>query len=186
MPSEQVLRLDATNTRVTFEVRWFGILPVRGRFGVVHGALGLNGDGLTSAQFTLEVDAASVQTGIALRDRHLRAERFLNANLYPVVRFTCDRARFSGDHVLVDGRLSLRGTERGVQCRCHLGGAPAPGTTVTARGTAVVPRRQFGVGVPPGLAAWNPMFRAIGDEVVVSVEVRVPAAILRAPALAPG
>ena len=37
MDTKSVLRIDAGNTRVSFSVRWFGVIHVRGSFTVISG-----------------------------------------------------------------------------------------------------------------------------------------------------
>lgn len=55
------------------------------------------------------VDAASVATGNARRDRHLRSPDFLAASEHPYVRFASAAARLDGDSLMVRGQLSARG-----------------------------------------------------------------------------
>lgn len=185
MNTANAVILDGSNTRVSFHVRWFGLVSVRGVFTQLRGGLQVGDGGLSSAQLTLEVEAASVRTGITLRDRHLRAERFLNADLHPVMRFVCRRATFDGPRAIVDGELSLRGISSSVRCQCTLGGVHGLDGTAALSGTATISRKHFGVGVPPGLAGLNPMFLAIADDVRVDVSMQVPASVLRSPAFAP-
>lgn len=184
MNSFRALNLDGSNTEVAFRVQWFGLVTVRGVFDRVRGGLRLGESGLSSVELTLEVESASVRTGIGLRDRHLRAERFLNADLHPLIRFSCRAAEFANQEVRLTGDLALRGAHGQVRCRCSLGGALTSDDVARLTGTTVVSRKHFGVGMPPGLAGLNPLFLAIADDVHIDVRLTVPAAVLRSPALA--
>ena len=45
MDTKSVLRIDAGNTRVSFDVRWFGVIHVRGSFTVISGSVTVPGEG---------------------------------------------------------------------------------------------------------------------------------------------
>jgi polyisoprenoid-binding protein YceI len=95
--------VDPTRTTVEFEVKHFwGLHTVHGTF---HGFAGSYVEAPGGAEIDLTIDAASVDTGIAARDRHLRSDDFFGVELHPIVRFTSNRVR-GGLH---DGRLHVTG-----------------------------------------------------------------------------
>jgi polyisoprenoid-binding protein YceI len=180
--------LDATNARVAFVATWFGAVPVRGTFTRVHGALHVPGLDIERAELALDVEAASVQTGIGLRDRHLAASDFLDSARYPLISFRSDEVRHTNGTVVVSGTLSLRGVERRVTTACRLHPAARRGaglpSVVSVSALVAVPRRAHSVGVPRGVRKLDPLFRVIGDDVSVTVELLVPSASIL-PALLP-
>lgn len=176
--TERQLVLDATNTAISFEVRWFGVFPIRGRFTRVHGALALDDEGITHANVRLDVEAASLSTGIALRDRHLRGPRFLFADLHPFISFRSTAVQRENGSVLVDGTLSLRGSEASIRSAWPVDGAAGAASSIDIAGAFSLSRRQFSVGVPRGIAGLNPLLLAIADQVRIDVRLRVPAARL--------
>ena len=180
--SERHLVLDATNTAITFEVRWFGVIPIRGTFARLHGVLELGEDSIARSTVRLDVEAGSVSTGIGLRDRHLRGPRFLFADLHPFVSFKSTAVRQEHGRLVVDGTLSLRGRETVISTTCPLDEVGEGHGSVDMSGAFVIPRRPFDIGVPPGLAGLNPLFHAIAGHVTIHVRLRVPVARLR-PAL---
>src|SRR6185312_10481309 len=68
-------KVDPTHSSVGFEVKHMMISTVRGHFRVFDG--------------TLEV--ASIETGNAERDEHLRSPDFFDADRYPEIRFASTR-----------------------------------------------------------------------------------------------
>jgi polyisoprenoid-binding protein YceI len=93
-------RLDPSRSTVEFHVpNVYGLLIVKGRFARFDGALDLGADPAA----TLTVDAASLDTGNARRDKHLRSGDFFDAERHPQVRFTSSSA------TVHDGALTLRG-----------------------------------------------------------------------------
>jgi polyisoprenoid-binding protein YceI len=102
-------RVDPDQTVVDFAVKTFwGLITVRGRFDRFDGWYEVGPDG-TSIDLT--IDAHSVDTGNATRDRHLLSADFFNVAEHPLVRFTSSRVRDTGDGMLrVEGRLEAAGT----------------------------------------------------------------------------
>lgn len=106
------------------EVRFVSDAPLDDFEGVtsrIDGFLYLAGDGLGGetdlalSQFYFEVDLASIDTGIGLRNRHMR-ENYLETDQYPfasfqgkVTKLQADEAGFSAT---AQGVLSIHGVER--------------------------------------------------------------------------
>jgi hypothetical protein len=179
------IKLDAGNTSVSFAVRWLGALTVRGRFGVLRGALRIPDGCVERATLWMEVMAASVHTGISLRDHHLRGPQFLDAARFPVIAFRSTSVERPDGVLIVNGVLTLRGLEREVSaiCPADLPGNGALHPLVRLRGGFRVPRRPHSIGVATGLQKLNPLLYAIGDDVSVSADVLVSATALFPPAL---
>jgi polyisoprenoid-binding protein YceI len=171
-----MLRIGAGNTRVSFSVRWFGVIIVRGTFPGLTGRIAIPGEGAEDASVIIEIDPTSVRTGISLRDRHLRGMRFLDSGRHPVIRFVSDHVTRHDGQWDVHGRLLLRGYEREVSVSVHEGNGGGPSCQLTADFT--VPRRPHDIGTASGIRAMNPLLWAIGDDVSLHVEVLVPATML--------
>jgi polyisoprenoid-binding protein YceI len=174
------VRLDARNARVSFRVRWFGVIQVRGTFEAVDARITVPSGG--DPCIVVDVESASVRTGIGLRDRHLRGFRFLDSQRHPIIRFESDRVvRQAG--MRVTGRLSLRGLTRTVEASVR--NQSSNGVDGHLVATFSVPRRPHQIGTASGIRALNPLLWAIGDDVAMTVELTVPATIAQAAALVP-
>jgi polyisoprenoid-binding protein YceI len=83
-------------------------------FGTTHtvkGWLKLNKKG--GGKFRLEVPVASLKTGIAMRDDHMRSKKWLNAAKHPNLIFAGSSLKKLGrDRYLVSGTFSMNGKER--------------------------------------------------------------------------
>ncbi len=99
---------DPSQTTVAFEVdHLWGLHTVRGRFRSFDGAY-VVGPGGTEIELT--IDAASIDTGCAARDRHLRSADFFGAEEHPQVRFTSTRVSGQGSgRAYVSGELEAAG-----------------------------------------------------------------------------
>lgn len=176
MDTTAILQLNPANVRVSFSVRWFGVVYVRGSFAGVAGTVTVPGPDGQAASISIEVDSTSVRTGISLRDLHLRGLRFLDSVTHPVIRFESERVARHNGVWEVRGRLWLRGLERSISASV----ADVPALAADRRLTAefTVPRRPHAIGTARGIRRLNPLLWAIGDEVTVRVEMLVPATIL--------
>lgn len=174
--TSRVLTVEPNALHVQFAVRWFGVVTVRGTIAGGEGTVSLCGDDLSRAEVSVAVAAGSVSTGLALRDHHLRAERFLHADLYPWVRFTSSAFGLEGGQLVVQGMLTLRGVTTPVRASCPLDELQRDGEQVKVCARFVVSRSRHGVGVPPGIWRYNPLFLAIADDVHVHVSLRIPVA----------
>jgi polyisoprenoid-binding protein YceI len=98
---EQVAwRLDPERSSVEFQAKTlWGLVTVTGRFERYEGRR----DFSQEPAIELAIDAASLDTGNAKRDKHLRADDFFAVDAQPYVRFISDGA------IRIGGRLHVRG-----------------------------------------------------------------------------
>jgi polyisoprenoid-binding protein YceI len=172
--------LDAGMLQVAF-VASLGPLRVTGAFRSLRGELLLPHAGLAAASLAVEVDAASVDTGVAMRDRHLRARSFLDVAEHPTITFRSTKIAQDNGDLVVAGTLVLRGVARDIVTRCPIApmGGDASQPVVSLCGPLDIPIRQHGIGVPLGLDVLNPIFLLVGAR--VSVRVRLALAVRRVP-----
>jgi polyisoprenoid-binding protein YceI len=173
--TSRIYPFEANAVQVHFEVRWFGVVTVRGSFAGVEGQLTLPRDGVSQPEVVLAVDARSVQSGLKLRDHHLRAERFLCADLHPSIRFTSRGSERERGRLVVQGELTLRGVTTPIRATCPIDEVQRDGEQVRACAQFVISRSRHGVGVPAGITRYNPLLLAIADAVSIRVQVRLPA-----------
>src|SRR6476661_6447608 len=100
--------IDSDETSVEFAVKTFwGLLTVHGRFDRLDGSYEIGPDGTT---IKLTIDADSLDTGNATRDKHLRSTHFFHIAAHPQVRFTSTRVHHvTGEILQVVGRLEAAG-----------------------------------------------------------------------------
>jgi polyisoprenoid-binding protein YceI len=102
-------QLDSTHTYVTFEARHFGTSTNRGRFDKKEGSVSIDRAAKTG-KVDITIDTTSINTGLALFDKHLKGDNFLKASDFPTAKFVGDKFSFDGDKVTaVAGTLTLLG-----------------------------------------------------------------------------
>jgi polyisoprenoid-binding protein YceI len=99
-------RLDSADSSVEFHVRHFyGLMTVKGHFDRYDGTIDLR----SRPAVTLTIDADSLDTKQAKRDKHLRSADFFDVERHPEVRFVSTTATLDGDVLRVSGHLHAGG-----------------------------------------------------------------------------
>jgi polyisoprenoid-binding protein YceI len=110
-------RIDPAATRVHFEVLHFGTSTSRGRFDRLGGSIVLDG-AAHQGEISIEVDTASVSTGLAPFDSVLRGSDLLAVDAHPKAWFIARRIAFDGAAPRrVQGEITLRGISRPLELR---------------------------------------------------------------------
>ncbi len=113
--------IDPAHSEVGFVARHAMVTKVRGRFTDVEGSIVIGEDvASSSAQATIGV--ASITTGNADRDAHLKSADFFDADLYPAISFRSTGVRAEGGSYLVDGELTIKDVTRPITLDVEFGG----------------------------------------------------------------
>ena len=75
--------IDTAHSGINFSVRHMVVSKVRGRFAKYSGTLALDDADLTRSVVEATIDAASIDTGTAQRDTHLRSADFFDVEKLP-------------------------------------------------------------------------------------------------------
>lgn len=109
--------VDPKHTYASFEIDHLGLSTARGTFDRTTGSIVLDAE-TGSGKIFIEIETASIDTGLAKRDEHLRAAEFFHVDQYPTMTFIADRLEFAGDRpVGADGQLTLLGRTLPVSLR---------------------------------------------------------------------
>lgn len=105
-------RLDPNRTEVTFRSPTFwGLAKVKGKFGELTGTGEATAPNLVSGH--LEIAAASVKTGIAKRDEHLRSADFFDVEKFPTITVDVTSAGLTdSDTIQLHVQLTIKDTPR--------------------------------------------------------------------------
>jgi len=159
--------IDPKHTLPSFEINHLGFSTQRGRFNTTSGKITLDREAKRGSVL-VNIETASVDTGVAKLEEHLRAEDFFNVAQYPTMTFKSNNLKFNGEvPVAAEGELTLLGVTKPVTLaitafKC----APHPIAKKEACGadaTTTIKRSDFGM---------KYALPAVGDEVklVINVE----------------
>jgi polyisoprenoid-binding protein YceI len=164
--------IDSAHTDVLFSAKHMMVTNVRGTFKDVRGTLELDETEPTASRAAIVLMTASLDTGFAARDTHLRSDDFFAVERFPQIRVasTAIRAKGGNDFV-VTADVTIRDVTRSVDFDVEflgfysgMDGGRRAGFTARAR----VNRKAWGLN-------WNVALEAGGwlvdDQVKIDVDV---------------
>jgi polyisoprenoid-binding protein YceI len=170
-PVSTVYQIDRSHSEVRFRVRHL-LSRVGGQFKDFTGQIAFDPDRPEASNVKVQIDAASIDTGVPDRDAHLRSDDFFAVEKYPQLTFVSDRVvRTEADSFKVYGTLTMRGISRHIELPVsYLGSARDPyGKDLVAFEAAIrLNRKDFGL-------TWNAALETggllVGDDVEVTLSI---------------
>ncbi|HEU0088580.1 MAG TPA: YceI family protein [Pseudonocardiaceae bacterium] len=153
LPRPGTWQIDPAHSSVSAAAMHLGFAVIHGRFREFAGTLQV-ADPLEDSSVQVCIEAASIDTGNADRDAHLRSPDFLDVAAFPQIRYAGQRlrvprgdlSRATGWHL--DGELTMKMVTRPVPLQVsYLGTGEGPfgDTRVGFHVTTQLDRDQFGI-----------------------------------------
>lgn len=175
VPAAGTFVLDPAHTRVGFVARHLMVSKVRGAFTQVTGEVVVAQDPAESS-VTADIPAASIDTGVADRDTHLRSADFLDVDTYPALTFRSTGLTHTGDNEFtLRGELTIRDVTREVELALEFEGAarsPWGQEVIGFTATTEIDREDFGI-------TWNQALETGGVLVGKKVSIEISAEAVR-------
>jgi len=164
--------LDPTHTRLGFVARHAMITKVRGSFGDFEATATLDFTDPTKSAANVTIQVASIDTGQAQRDEHLRTNDFFDVPSFPTWTFISTSVQVKGgDEFALHGDLTIKGVSQPISIDFeHVGTATDVYGNLRAgfEGRATINRKDFGV-------TWNAPLEAggvlVGEKIVLEFDV---------------
>jgi polyisoprenoid-binding protein YceI len=172
LPAASSWVIDPGHAEVGFVGRHFGLTKIRGRFTRVEGIVDL---GAEPSDSTVEVtiDMASVESGSADRDNHLRSSDFFDVENHPTARFHSTAVTIEGNRGTVTGELTIKDVTRPVVLAVeYLGYARDPwdNERLVFSATATINREDWGL-------TWNMVLDSggllVSKQILLEIEVEL-------------
>jgi polyisoprenoid-binding protein YceI len=167
----QTYSFNQSGSTIAFAVHQF-LGTVRGKFARFEGKIDVDPGTPGHSSVWARIQVASIDTGIATRDEHLRGPELFNAAKYPQITFKSRGVKQTGsDKADIVGDLTMHGTTRQITLHVRLM-TPLSRQTPTLRTrwevtTGPIQRRDFGL-------VWSQSVEAISmisQEVVPRIEI---------------
>lgn len=101
---------DPAHTQVFFKITHLGIADIKGNFNKFNGSIVSSTNDFSNAQYEISIEVPSIDTGIEMRDNHLRSADFFNAEKYPTMTFkSTSSTKVSDGNYKVTGDLTFHG-----------------------------------------------------------------------------
>lgn len=150
-------RIQPEASEITFRATSW-LMNADGHFARFSGEVLVDPATLTGARITLTVESASLDTGIEMRDRHLRSADFFDVRRFPAIAFQSMRVESAGRRATVVGRLTLHGVTREIAVPVDV---QITDTALVASGEFIVNRGEYAMN-------YNSFLNPIGNEVRVA------------------
>lgn len=174
LPETGTWTLDPAHTTIGFVARHMGAFKVRGSFKSYQGEIRI-GDTPEESLVEMTIDAASIDTGTADRDNHLRSPDFLDVERFPHLTFRSTAVRRVDGRYEVEGDLTIRDVARPVTLEVeYRGQANDPWGNARAffAATTTIDRHDWGL-------TWNVPLDGGGWLVSREVEIEIEAEAIK-------
>lgn len=169
-------QIDPSHSAVEFAVKHMMFSTVRGRFNDVQGTIEIDPQDPGRSRIEVTIAAASIDTGVADRDAHLRSADFLDVETFPAITFVSRRVDGSltedGGAFKITGDLTIRGKAVEVTLDAtYLGSGRDPWGNVKsgAEVRAKIDRRDWGL-------VWNQALETggilVGNDIRIDIQVQ--------------
>jgi polyisoprenoid-binding protein YceI len=163
--------IDPTHSQAEFSVRHM-FTKVRGHMVVTSGVVDVDEWDPTKAVIVARLDPSTVNTGVAVRDDHLRSLDFFDIQRYPEIVFHSTAiSETAADHYAVIGVLSMHGVDKPVTLYARAAGDgidPFGSRRAGVSASTTVNRKDFGLN-------WNRVLESggllVGDEIDINLEI---------------
>jgi polyisoprenoid-binding protein YceI len=161
--------IDPAHTSIAFVAKYLMVTKVRGHFSEFSGFV-MVAERPEDSSAEITITAASIDTGTADRDKHLRSADFLDVDRFPELRFRSTDVEFPGeDRITLIGDLTIRDVTKSVALDAEFTGMSQdpwgnPRAGYSAR--TQIDREDFG-------ASWNLALEAGGWLVSKTVQIEL-------------
>lgn len=171
-PSTITWKLDPAHSSAEFKIKHMMISNVKGSFTGLTGTLIEDKNDPTRSSVEATIDIATINTGDAGRDTHLKSADFFEQEKHPQMTFKSTKVEKKGEgEYKVSGDLTLHGVTKPVTF--HVEGPTAPGkdpwgnTRIGLEATTKINRKDFGL-------SWNAALETggilVGEEVQITID----------------
>ena len=166
--------LDPAHSSASFTVRHLVISNVRGDFQKFTGAVQLDEKDVSKSTVEATLQAASIDTGIPDRDKHLKSPDFFDVEKFPTITFKSTKVEKGGkDKLKVTGDLTIKGVTKPVVLAVEGPTAEIKDPWGNMRrgfsASTKINRKDFGL-------TWNKVVEAgpaVGDQITIALDLEV-------------
>lgn len=110
--SQQYKPVD-DKSEVKFTIKNFGV-NTPGTFSSLKGTIQFDPSSLSTVSFNVTIDVNTINTGIDMRDSHLKREEYFNAEKYSTISFVSTGIKTNDKGYAVSGQLTIKGITKNI------------------------------------------------------------------------
>jgi len=167
--SQTTYQLDPVHTFINFGVERFMVGEVTGRFNEFEGTVVYNPENPGQTAIDVSIKVKSIDTGLEMRDGHLKSNIWLNAEKYPEIRFKSKKLFKSEEGTQITADLTIHGVTQEVTFPITIKGPftdPTQTNTLGLSADVVINRQDFGISMDKKMVNGH-LF--IGNEVRIGI-----------------
>jgi polyisoprenoid-binding protein YceI len=164
-------KIDAAHSDVSFSVKHMMVSKTTGKFTEFEGTFSYDEKNPSAAQAEAVIQAASINTANADRDKHLKGEDFFDVKQFPTLTFKSSKVKMDGNKGKLYGMLTMHGVTKPVTLDLEFGGvAKDPWGNIRAGFEAKgrLNRKDYGI-------VWNKTLDngglAVGEDVDLTIRI---------------
>ena len=142
-------QIDPVHSEVSFKVKHMMVSKVQGRFDRFSGDFVYDEKDPNSWKTSAVIEAASINTSNANRDKHLQSADFFEVEKYPSISFKSARvSNYKDGKAKLEGTLNLHGVEKPVVLDLEVGGVvadPMGNNRAGFEANTRINRKDFGI-----------------------------------------
>jgi polyisoprenoid-binding protein YceI len=160
--------IDPSHSEISFKVKHLVVTTLTGKFDSFEGSLETPNADFSNAHIGFTADIASINTGNADRDGHLKSDDFFNAESFPKLVFESTGFTKTGESTYtLNGNITMRDVTKPIELSAEYGGTMVDPWGNTKAGFEIngkLKRKEFGL-------KWDTITEAGGA--VVSDEIKL-------------
>lgn len=171
--------LDRSHLEVGFSAKHLMVSKVRGRFTDVDADIHIDEANPAASHVVARIKTASVDTGAADRDAHLKSADFFDVERYPEIRFESTGVTHKGEDVEIRGNLTIKDVTKPVTLKGEFAGpvaGPWGGRSLGFDLETEIDREDWGL-------TWNVALEAGGFLVSRKIKLHIAAEVAEAAAV---
>ena len=170
-PAAAVFTIDPVHSAATFEIDHLVVSTVSGKLTGITGSIRLDPASPAKSSVEVSIDASTINTDFAARDKHLKSPDFFDVAKFPTITFKSSAVTEAAKgQYNVTGTLTMHGVSNTIVIPIsQKGPAPGmqPGTLVAGfKGSVKLKRSDYGI---------KTMIGPIGDETTIALTIEADA-----------
>ena len=166
--------IDDSHSQANLKIKHLMISTVHGKITGIKGTVDYDGKDVTKASVMATLDPATIDTGNAKRDEHLRSADFLDVAKFKTMTFKSTGIEKAGDGFKLKGAFTMHGVTKSVTLNADAISPEIKDPWGNFRhgisASTKISRKDFGL-------AWNKALESggvvVGDELDITIEMEI-------------
>jgi polyisoprenoid-binding protein YceI len=167
-------KLDESHTNIGFKIKNLGIATVKGKFNKFEGSGTFDPKTKQINKLAVKIQATSIDTNEADRDKHLRSNEFFDVKKFPLLTFESTKVEYKAKIAKkIHGKLTIHGVTKAIVLDVEWGGVatdPWGNEKLAFEAEAIIDRTDFGLTWNKGLKKAAGLF--VANEVKLDLQIQ--------------